>query len=113
MAFPLGGLGTGHVALCGDGALRQWQLLGVPNHTGFLPDSFFALRVSSLEPPSDVVRLLRSAPVAGPSAGAASAAAPLVPSAPNVSDDFVPAEAPWRWPFVAPTRLAPVVSKLR
>ncbi|XVU22755.1 GH116 family glycosyl hydrolase [Actinoplanes sp. CA-054009] len=92
VAFPLGGLGTGHVALCGDGALRQWQLHGVPNHGGFLPDSFFALRVSSLEPPSDVVRLLRSAPIP-----------PSPDPAANVSDADVPPEAPWRWPFVEGT----------
>jgi non-lysosomal glucosylceramidase len=93
VAFPLGGLGTGHVALCGDGALRQWQLNGPPNHAGLLPDSFFALRVSSLEPPADVVRLLRAEPL------------PPHPSpAANVSDADVPdaAEA-WRWPFVAGT----------
>jgi uncharacterized protein (DUF608 family) len=92
VAFPLGGLGTGHVALCGDGALRQWQLLGVPNHGGLLPDSFFALRVSSLEPPDDVVRLLRAAPLPDPGPAA------------NVSDAEVPdRDATWRWPFVADT----------
>src|SRR5438876_7923187 len=26
VAMPLGGIGTGSVALCGDGSLRQWQL---------------------------------------------------------------------------------------
>nr|BFE56735.1 non-lysosomal glucosylceramidase [Dactylosporangium thailandense] len=93
VAFPLGGLGTGHMALCGDGALRQWQLNGPPNHTGLLPDSFFALRVSSLEPPDDVVRLLRAAPIA-----------PHPRPAANVSDADVPdAGEPWRWPFVADT----------
>ena len=91
VAFPLGGLGTGHVALCGDGALRQWQLLGVPNHGALLPDSFFALRVSSLEPPADAVRLLRAAPL------------PPAPVA-NASDGDVPdRETRWRWPFVADT----------
>jgi hypothetical protein len=93
VAFPLGGLGTGHVALCGDGALRQWQLTGVPNHRAFLPDSFFALRVSCLEPPDDVVRLLRSAPLPPHSRPAA-----------NVSDDVVPdADAVPLWPFVSGT----------
>jgi non-lysosomal glucosylceramidase len=93
VAFPLGGFGTGHVALCGDGALRQWQLSGLPNHAGFLPDSFFALRVSSLEPPSDVVRLLRSAPLP-----------PHRHPAPNVSDADVPdAGRLPSWPTVAST----------
>jgi len=96
VAFPLGGLGTGHVALCGDGALRQWQLLGVPNHAGLLPDSFFALRVSSLEPPADVVRLLRAAPLP-----------PSADPAANVSDADVPdRDRPWRWPFVADSSFA-------
>lgn len=93
VAFPLGGFGTGHVALGGDGALRQWQLSGVANHLGFLPDSFFALRVSSTEPPADVVRLLRSAPLPPPDR-----------PAPNVSDAFVPdAGRLPRWPTVAAT----------
>ncbi|WP_432825311.1 GH116 family glycosyl hydrolase [Dactylosporangium sp. CA-092794] len=93
VAFPLGGIGTGHVALCGDGALRQWQLSGVPNHRGFLPDSFFALRVSSLEPPDDVVRLLRSAPIA-----------PHPRPAANVSDAEVPdRDEPPLWPYVEST----------
>jgi uncharacterized protein (DUF608 family) len=93
VAFPLGGLGTGQVALCGDGALRQWQLSGVPNHQAFLPDSFFALRVSSLEPPDDVVRLLRSAPLP-----------PHRRPAANVSDDVVPdATAAPLWPYVSGT----------
>ncbi|GID32938.1 GH116 family glycosyl hydrolase [Paractinoplanes brasiliensis] len=89
VAFPLGGLGTGQVALCGDGALRQWQLLGVPNHDALLPDSFFALRVSSLEPPADVVRLLQSTP-------------PSYTPAPNVSDGVYP-ETELRWPLVEDT----------
>ncbi|GAA0263434.1 GH116 family glycosyl-hydrolase [Cryptosporangium japonicum] len=79
VAFPLGGLGAGHVALGADGALRQWQLHSRPNHRGFLPGSFFALRVSSIEPPDDVCRLLRSAPIA-----------PHPHPAPNVDDDHVP-----------------------
>ena len=33
-ALPLGGLGTGTVALAGNGALRQWQLHNVGNHEG-------------------------------------------------------------------------------
>ncbi|MBO3749620.1 hypothetical protein J5X84_26375 [Streptosporangiaceae bacterium NEAU-GS5] len=93
VAFPLGGFGAGHVALGGDGALRQWQLPGLPNHQGFLPDSFFALRVSSTEPPDDVVRLLRSAPLP-----------PHERPAPNVSDADVPdADRLPPWPTVAGT----------
>jgi non-lysosomal glucosylceramidase len=93
VAFPLGGFGTGHVALCGDGALRQWQLSGVPHHGAHLPDSFFAIRVSSLEPPDDVVRLLRASPIA-----------PHDNPAPHVSDADVPDAGNLPpWPTVAGT----------
>lgn len=60
LAMPLGGVGTGHIALGGDGALRQWQIVNQVNHLGFVPDSFFAIRVSSVEPPRDVIRILQS-----------------------------------------------------
>ncbi len=79
VALPLGGIGTGHVALCGDGSLRQWQLHNRPNHVGYLPSSFFALRVSGVEPPRNVQRLLRGAPVA-----------PLADPAANVTDHLLP-----------------------
>ncbi len=60
VALPLGGIGTGQVALCGDGGLRQWQIHNQINHLGFLPDSFFAIRASCAEPPLDVIRVLQS-----------------------------------------------------
>ncbi|TDW17807.1 GH116 family glycosyl-hydrolase [Kribbella kalugense] len=76
-ALPLGGVGTGTVALAGNGALRQWQLHNVGNHDGHVPDSFFALRLSRVEPPLDEIRLLQ-----GP---------PQEPSrTPLVTDDLVP-----------------------
>jgi uncharacterized protein (DUF608 family) len=81
VALPLGGIGTGHVALCGDGALRQWQLQR-PNHVGFLPASFFALRVASVEPPVDVRRVLQSLPPTAPAE-----------PAPNVTDHLLPVDA--------------------
>lgn len=76
-ALPLGGLGTGNLALAGNGALRQWQLHNIGNHEGHVPDSFFALRVSRVEPPVDEVRLLQG---------------PLQESSgtPLVTDDVVP-----------------------
>lgn len=60
VAMPLGGLGTGNMAICSDGALRQWQLHNIGNHIGDLPLSLFALRVSCVEPPLDEVRVLQT-----------------------------------------------------
>ncbi|HLZ59306.1 MAG TPA: GH116 family glycosyl-hydrolase [Ktedonosporobacter sp.] len=60
VAMPLGGLGTGQVALGGDGGLRQWQIVNQVNHLGFIPDSFFALRACCTEPPLNVIRILQS-----------------------------------------------------
>lgn len=62
VAMPLGGIGTGNVSLCADGALRQWQLHNIGNHRGDLPGSFFAIRVSQWEPPFDEVRVLQAPP---------------------------------------------------
>jgi uncharacterized protein (DUF608 family) len=55
LAMPLGGLGTGSIALCGDGSLRQWQIHNQVNHQACVPHSFFALWVcdpQSKEPPT-------------------------------------------------------------
>ena len=41
--MPLGGLGTGTISICGDGSLRQWEVVNLPNHRGFIPLSFFAI----------------------------------------------------------------------
>lgn len=60
VAMPLGGVGAGHIALGGDGGLRQWQIHNQVNHRGFVPDSFFAIRAASIEPPLNVIRLLQS-----------------------------------------------------
>jgi len=62
LAMPLGGIGTGNLAICADGGLRQWQLHNIGNHAGALPGSFFALRVSRWEPPLDEVRILQAPP---------------------------------------------------
>ncbi|BCJ35125.1 hypothetical protein Athai_26280 [Actinocatenispora thailandica] len=60
VALPLGGIGTGNVAICADGSLRQWQLHNIGNHAGALPGSFFAIRATSWEPPTDTVRVLQA-----------------------------------------------------
>jgi len=61
IAMPLGGIGTGQVALGGDGGLRQWQLFNQSNHLAFVPDSFFAIRTSpSPDAGTGDVRILHS-----------------------------------------------------
>jgi len=60
VAMPLGGIGTGNVAIGGTGVLKQWQLQHQGNHLGFLPQSFFALRLAVTEPPVSVRRVLQS-----------------------------------------------------
>lgn len=59
VAMPLGGIGTGSVALCGDGSLRQWQLNNNVNHLAFVPHSFFAIRAQRDRQPA-VARVLQS-----------------------------------------------------
>ena len=92
VALPLGGIGTGNVALSGTGVLKQWQLHNQGNHLGFLPQSFFALRVIGVEPPFSYGRILEAPPV------------PVGEATPNVNDDR---ESPLRearefdWPRMA------------
>ena len=43
VTLPLGGIGTGSVALAGDGGLRQWQIVNNVNHDAHVPNSFFAI----------------------------------------------------------------------
>ncbi|MVA76100.1 hypothetical protein GC722_08705 [Auraticoccus sp. F435] len=79
VAMPLGGIGTGTVALGADGGLRQWQLHHIGNHHGDLPGSLFALRLSRGEPPMDEIRVLQA-----PAAPRSETATPMV------DDDAVP-----------------------
>lgn len=78
VAMPLGGIGTGHVSIGADGGLRQWQLHNIGNHRGDLPGSFFAIRASVVEPPTDEIRVLQARPIDGP-------------QTPLVDDDAIPA----------------------
>lgn len=80
VAMPIGGLGAGQVAICGDGGLRQWEIVNQVNHRGFIPDSFFTIRASSVDPPSDIIRVLQSRQVLEWDAQ----------STPLVSDGFIP-----------------------
>jgi non-lysosomal glucosylceramidase len=47
VALPLGGVGTGSVALAGDGGLRQWQIVNNVNHDAHVPNSFFAVHAAT------------------------------------------------------------------
>lgn len=83
IAMPLGGIGTGQVAIGGDGGLRQWQLFNQANHLAFVPDSFFAIRTSpSPDPGTGDVRILQSEEVLD-----------LPPiNTPLVNDDHIPTQ---------------------
>ena len=43
IAFPLGGIGTGTISLCGRGNLRDWEIFNRPGKGINLPFTFFAL----------------------------------------------------------------------
>jgi hypothetical protein len=98
VALPLGGLGAGHVSVAGDGSLRQWQLANTINHSGYVPDSFFALRVAGFEPPLDVRRTLRSEALP-----ALAEPAPLVTDHLAPQDPHPPTDV---WPAVPTTEMS-------
>lgn len=85
-AMPLGGLGTGSIALCADGSLRQWQIFNQVNHVAFVPQSFFAVwaRRGAANP---VVRVLMD-----PAAYATDSEELPVEPAPLVTDHIRPRE---------------------
>ena len=61
VAMPLGGIGTGSIALCGDGSLRQWQIHNQANHLACVPHSFFAVWARRARPLGEpVARVLQS-----------------------------------------------------
>lgn len=43
VAMPLGGVGTGNLAIHADGSLRQWQVQNNIDHLAYLPYTFFAV----------------------------------------------------------------------
>jgi non-lysosomal glucosylceramidase len=96
VAMPLGGIGTGNVALSGTGMLKQWQLHNTGNHLGFLPQSFFGLRFSCVEPPLSIRRILQSPPL-----GTGDNPAPLVNDHLDAPGSYQPR---YGWPMVRDTR---------
>ncbi|BEP13031.1 non-lysosomal glucosylceramidase [Acidothermaceae bacterium B102] len=95
VAMPLGGIGTGNVALGATGVLKQWQLHHQGNHLGFLPQAFFGLRLLGVEPPLHVRRVLQSPPV-----DAHPEPAPEVNDQLDAAGDY---QRPFAWDTVATT----------
>ncbi len=55
-------LGTGTIALAGDGSLRQWQIHNQVNHLGLVPHTFFAVWTAAIGPGTPIPRrVLQSA----------------------------------------------------
>ncbi|OZM74345.1 hypothetical protein CFN78_04215 [Amycolatopsis antarctica] len=95
-AVPLGGIGTGTVALRADGSLDQWQLANVINHVAPAPSTFLGLRVATLgsgRPADHASRVLRAHPPAAPA------------TPPQDSTDWrVPDRPAIDWPLLADSR---------
>ncbi|MFX0025094.1 MAG: GH116 family glycosyl-hydrolase [Candidatus Hermodarchaeota archaeon] len=53
-AMPLGGIGTGSIAIGGDGLLKQWQVTNTVKHNAFVPNSFFGVWTKNVENPSEL-----------------------------------------------------------
>ncbi|MCI5825828.1 MAG: GH116 family glycosyl hydrolase [Arcanobacterium sp.] len=66
VAAPLGGIGTGNLAIGVDGGLRKWQLPNSINPRGDSPGAAFFLRTCSIEPPLNAIRILQSTDVLTP-----------------------------------------------
>lgn len=79
VAMPVGGIGTGSLAMGSDGGWRQTQLMNLGKHTGDLPGTFMALRVMRHVPVFNRTVVLQQAREDG-----------RQPSTPMVDDDLVP-----------------------
>ncbi len=83
LAFPLGGIGTGHFCICGDGGFRQWQIFNQVNHLAYLPGTFLAISTCRRGQEPKAMLLQSSALYSDEGFS----------PAPLVSDHIVPAEA--------------------
>lgn len=52
-AMPLGGIGTGSIAIGGDGLLKQWQITNTVKHNAFVPNSFFGVWTKEVGKPNE------------------------------------------------------------
>ncbi|MFX1490147.1 MAG: GH116 family glycosyl-hydrolase, partial [Promethearchaeota archaeon] len=52
-AMPLGGIGTGSIAIGGDGLLKQWQVTNTVKHNAFVPNSFFGVWTKEVGKPNE------------------------------------------------------------
>lgn len=82
VAMPLGGVGTGSMAMGVDGGWRQFQLHNVGHHRGDLAGTFMALRVMQHEPIHDAMMVLQARRDDPGAQGR--------PATPMVDDDLVP-----------------------
>src|SRR5437879_11398672 len=62
IAFPLGGIGTGTVSLCGRGDFRDWEIFNRPNKGGVLPFTFVALHLSGGGLAKPLIRVVERQP---------------------------------------------------
>jgi non-lysosomal glucosylceramidase len=62
IAMPMGGIGAGNIALCGDGALRGWQIENHVNAGAVLPACFFAVWQREGDG-AGTAKLLQTAPI--------------------------------------------------
>lgn len=62
IAMPMGGIGAGNIAVCGDGSLREWQIFNKMNSSCVVPGQMFAVwaRAGDGKP---VAKVLRTDPV--------------------------------------------------
>lgn len=63
-AMPLGGIGSGHISICADGVIKQWNIFNNTNNSCEVPCSFFAIWAKPANG-KPAVRLLQQTPIAG------------------------------------------------
>ncbi|MHA1794171.1 MAG: GH116 family glycosyl-hydrolase [Promethearchaeota archaeon] len=90
LKFPIGGIGTGTIALAGDGSLQQWQVINQVNHLAQVPSSFFFMSIFDKNKGNWDFKILEKK-------------VPLPPDfkpAPSISDHEIPADVQQRHDIV-------------